>query len=118
MNQSPVTTRRKHMAAATLGAAAIAMIVSGLAGPAVAQAELNRSSYNKCADAADKRWVAGQTNDATHIDEYKFCCIRAGGVWQGGNRGCVDAAATGPTREPQGPRDVVVPLPGEASALQ
>ncbi len=118
MNQLPVTTRCKRIAAATLGAAAIAMVVSGLAGPAVAYAEFNKSSYDKCADAADKRWVAGQTSDATHIDEYKFCCIRAGGVWEGGNRGCVEAAATGPTRPPQGPRDVVVPLPGEASTVQ
>lgn len=117
MHQLSGTTWRKHMAATTFGVATIAMAVVGLAGPAVSHAAFNRASYDKCADAADKRFIRGETNQATHADEYKFCCIRAGGVWEGGNRGCVEEAATGPTRQPQGPRDVVVPLPGEASTL-
>jgi hypothetical protein len=103
------------MSVTVLAAAGIALAAGGLLQPAVSHAAFNKQSYDKCAEAADKRFVQGVTNAATHTDEYKFCCIRSGGVWEGGNRGCVEQAATGPPAQPQTPGSVVSPLPGKAA---
>lgn len=105
---------RRHASVTILGAAAIAMAVGAIAAPAVSYAAFDKKSYDSCALAADKRFMQGVTNATTYADEYKFCCIRSGGVWEGGNRGCVEAAATFQTA-PQTPHDVAAPRPGTAA---
>lgn len=103
-----------RISAGIVGAAAVAMTVSGLADPAVSVAELNTKSFNSCAAAADKRWVAGQTNDATHLDELKFCCIRAGGQYDLATSACVEKPATAQTASKPLPSRVATG-PGQAT---
>ncbi|GAT09947.1 uncharacterized protein RMCN_3080 [Mycolicibacterium novocastrense] len=127
LNQKPQTSAGatiasrwyRHASATIFGAALIAMSFGAIAAPAVSQAAFNKGEYDRCATAADKRFMqsAGTAADvATHVDDYKFCCIRSGGVWVGGNSGCVEqagSAQTAPTPLPgqvaTGPGDATLP---------
>lgn len=94
MNQSHVLKRRKPVSATFFGAAAIAMAVGAIATPALAHAQFNKQSFDKCAEAADKRFVNGTTNQQTWQDEYRFCCDRAGGVWNRTTHECTEQAGS------------------------
>jgi hypothetical protein len=93
--------------ALTLGA------LSGVATPAIGHATFDKKSFDKCATAADKRNVSGETDSATLADEYKFCCARSGGYWNIKKSSC-DAEPPARTAEPQVPQ---APRPTEASTL-
>lgn len=114
MNHSHGHKRHKQVSAGIFGAAAIAL-AAGLAGPPVSHAEKvwDTGSYDSCAFAADKRYAAGETNNATWQDEIRFCCERSGGEWSH-SQGCTAPPATFQT-QPQTPGSVKAPRPGTAA---
>ncbi|MDX1886976.1 hypothetical protein [Mycolicibacterium sp. 120270] len=112
MTRSTARPRRKQIAAGAIGAATAALAIGGLLQPAVSYAEkvFDQASYDKCAIAAEKRWVLKQTTDALFADELKFCCQRSGGVWTVSSTGggsCRAETATAETSQ--------VPLPSQVA---
>ena len=104
----------KRMPVAAIGAAVFAMTAGGLLQPAVSSAEKvwDIQAYDTCVNAADKRFVNGQTNWETYQDELVFCCTMSGGEVSK-KQGCT-APATFQT-QPQTPGSVVAPRPGKAA---
>jgi hypothetical protein len=68
--------RVRRLVRATVFSAALALVASPFAHPAIARADVNQEFYNFCIKSL------GQGND--------YCCAHAGGVVKGG--GCADPA--------------------------
>lgn len=108
------TPRRRRFALATVfGAAVIAVILGGLAQPAISNALWDIGKYDSCQRVADELLSRGKASPAEHLADSKVCCAESGGVWSAGAEKCTAPPLTGPP--PQSP---VIQGPGTGTATQ
>jgi hypothetical protein len=86
------STYLRRLALATVFVAVATFSGSAFGNSAVASAaprEWDIGAYDACSTRVDDAWIAGKISDASHIDAYRECCEKTGGIWSSASRDCV-----------------------------
>ncbi|BBX17297.1 hypothetical protein CRI77_04915 [Mycolicibacterium duvalii] len=95
------------------GAAAIAVILGGLAQPAIANALWDIGKYDSCQRVADELLSRGKASPAEHLADSLVCCAESGGEWSAAAEKCTAPPLTGPPAQ-----SPVIQAPGTGTATQ
>jgi hypothetical protein len=82
----------RRLVFATLLAAAATFSGSAFGDPALACAaprEWDIGAYDACSTRVDDAWIAGAISEASHLDAYRECCEKTGGIWNNASNDCM-----------------------------